>query len=114
MFYFCSHDVAFTKAATANANSAIVITVFFFRMVQNLKFWHQISQARPDKCYDFWAPAFIGAIRAIFGFLTGITALLHRLKVFPNTFALWIVVIILSTLVAWYVDVKGDWALLNH
>ena len=83
-------------------------------MVQNLKFWYQITQARQDKKFDFKAPPFLGFCRALFGCLTAICALIYRLKLFPNAFTLWVVIIVISTLVAWYVDVRGDWGLLVH
>lgn len=83
-------------------------------MVQNLKFWYQLTQAKVDKKYDFKAPPFLGFFRAFFGCLTAICGMVYRLKLFPNAFILWLVFIIISTLVAWYVDVRGDWGLLVH
>lgn len=113
VYIFISRDPVLTRIAIPNFNSAIVITVFFYRMLQNLKFWHQLSQAKADKKYDPWAPPFLGFFRALFGFLTAIAAMIYRLKLFAKAFEMWLVISICSTLVAWYVDVKGDWGLLN-
>ncbi len=87
--------------------------MFAYRIYQNLKFWHQISVANNRK-YDFMAPPFLGFIRGLFGFSTGLTAMVYRLKLFENSFILWIVIAIISTCVACYVDLRGDWGLLNH
>lgn len=113
VYIFASRDAALTRKAIPNFNSAIVITVFSYRMFQNLKFWHQLSQAKPDKNYDPWAPPFLGFCRALFGFFTAITAMVYRLQLFARAFEMWLVISICSTLVAWYVDVKGDWGLFN-
>jgi hypothetical protein len=73
-----------------------------------------MMREKGDKKYDFWLPPFLGVLRAVSGFLTGITAMLYRLNIFQNAKVLWIVVAIMSTLVSWYVDVRGDWGLLHH
>jgi hypothetical protein len=114
LVFFITKDYSKTIPIIQNVNSAVVLTIFFYRMYQNLKFWHQISQARTDKHYDFLAPPFLGFVRAFFGFCTGVTAIIYRFKLFTNAFVLWLVIAITSTLVAWYVDVRGDWGLLIH
>ena len=114
VFFFCSRDITLTKSVAPNFNSAIVITVFSYRMYQNFKFWLQIVNSKPDKKYDFWLPPFLGFVRAFFGCVAAITAIFYRLNIFSNAIALWIVMIVISTLVAWYVDVRGDWGLLQH
>lgn len=114
IFFFCSRDATLTKYVTPNVNSAIVITIFSYRMFQNLKFWLQVVNSKPDKKYDFWLPPFLGFVRSLSGFTTAITAIFYRLKTFNGAFVLWMVVIIISTLVSWYVDVRGDWGLLQH
>lgn len=90
------------------------MAIFAYRMFQNLKFWHQISSAKPDKHYDFMAPPFLGFCRATFGFLTALTSMIYRLKLFSNAMILWLIFVILATLVAWYVDARGDWGLFVH
>lgn len=87
--------------------------VFGYRMYQNLKFWHQISVAN-NRQYNFMEPPFLGFVRAFFGFCTGLTAMVYRLKLFNNSFILWLIIAITSTCVAWYVDIRGDWGLLIH
>lgn len=114
IFFFITKNITLTKLVVANFNSGLVITIFFYRMVQNLKFWYQLTQAKVDKKYDFKAPPCLGFCRAFFGCFTAICGMVYRLKLFPNAFVLWLVVIIVSTLVAWYVDVRGDWGLLVH
>lgn len=103
-----------SAAVAANFNSAIVIGVFVSRLFQNIKMWLQLCNKTSPPIYNFWHPPFLGAIRAFFGILAAIAGLFNRLKLFPGAFALWIVMIILATLVAWYVDVRGDWGLLQH
>jgi hypothetical protein len=39
VYFFFSGDPKLTKLVTPNVNSGIVITVFFYRMYQNFKFW---------------------------------------------------------------------------
>lgn len=109
-----SKDSAATITISQNFNSALVMMLYLYRVMQNSRFWHQISQARADKVYDFWAPAFIGIIRGIFGFLTGLASLLNRLKAFQNVSVFWVIIAVCATLVSWYVDVRGDWGLLQH
>ena len=112
--YFFSKDAVRCKAITPNFNSGIVIGIFALRMYQNLKFWNQLCQAKPDKKYDFWLPPFLGFVRATTGLCASTAAIFNRLKLFKGAFPLWLVFIIISTIVSWYVDVKGDWGLLNH
>lgn len=112
--FLISKDAAATATISANFNSALVMTLFLYRVIQNSRIWYQITQAREDKVYDFWAPPFLGAIRATFGFLAGLTSMLYRLKAFPNALVLWIVIAVFATLVSWYVDVRGDWGLFQH
>jgi len=114
IFFFISRNSGLAKAVTPNFNSGLVITVFAYRMYQNLKFWLQIINSKPDKKYDFWLPPFLGFCRALSGFIAAIMAIFYRLKIFPNAITLWIVMIVISTLVSWYVDVRGDWGLLQH
>ncbi len=60
------------------------------------------------------APPFLGFCRATFGFLTALTSMIYRLKLFSNAMILWLIFVILATLVAWYVDARGDWGLFVH
>ena len=109
-----SSDSAYCTSQTPNFTSAYVMTMLFLRMVQNLKFWYQNTQASATKKYNFQAPPFLGFIRGFFGFNTAIAALVYRLKLFETSFAYWLVLSIVTTLVSWLVDLKGDWGLLGY
>ena len=74
---FTTRDGSNCRALTPNFISAYVITMFTLRIFQNLKFWHQVSI--PNKKHDFWAPQFMGFVRATFGLNTAIAALVPRL-----------------------------------
>lgn len=112
--YFFSKDLQRCKALTPNFNSGIVIGFFLLRMYQNMKFFIQQTNQKPDKKYDFWSPPFLGFCRASTGAIAATMAIFNRLKSFPAALPLWIVFISITTLVSWYVDVRGDWGLLNH
>lgn len=117
-FYTCcylfSSDHKQCQPITQNFNSGLVISLFLLRMFQSLKYWRQVTLAKADKKYDFWAPQFIGFLRGSSGLIASVVAMANRLKLFDKAFEVWMVAIIISTLLSWYVDVRGDWGLLNH
>ena len=106
---FTSRDYPTCKKHVPNFSSALIMTMFAWRMLQNFKFWVQISKAA--KTYNFKAPPFLGFIRASFGLNTSIAALLLRLEVFPTAWNYWLAMAIITTIVSWIVDVRGDWGL---
>lgn len=55
-----------------------------------------------------------GFFRACFSTLLNISAIFYRLKTFKNAYAFYLTAAIMNTLVAWFVDVKGDWGLLDY
>lgn len=91
-----------------------MITLCCLRMFQSLKFWRQVTNQKIEKKYDFWAPQFMGFLRASSGLTVSIVGMANRLKLFDSAFTIWLVTIIFSTLLSWYVDVRGDWGLFNH
>lgn len=107
---YATKDYARCTKTVPNVSSVYIITMFSYRILQNLKFWRQIS---PKGEGNFWAPPFLGFVRAFFGLNTAIAALLFRLDIFPTAKQYWIAIAIISTLVSWFVDMKGDWGLLG-
>ena len=110
---FGTKDYERCRLMVPNFSSAYIIGIFAYRLIQNLKFWRQITQASPTKEYNFSAPQFLGSIRAFFGLNTAIAALLFRLSIFKTAQIYWLVMAIITTLVSWIVDLKGDWGLLG-
>lgn len=111
---FVSTKHAPTCASTSSyASTAYIMTVFLYRMIQNLKLWHQITMKKPDKKYDLKAPQFLGFFRGFFAFCTSLFSLLDRLKLYQGSFEVWLVFSIISTLYSWFIDVRFDWGILN-
>lgn len=67
-----------------------------------------------DKKYDFMQGPFIGGLRATMSFITTLIALLHKLKLFENSFQVWVGFAAVTTLYSWLVDVKGDWGFFDY
>lgn len=112
--YFFSKDLGRCKYLMPNFNSGLVITIFIYRIIQSLKFWRQLTLARADKKYDFWSPPFLGTLRATSALLASTASIFYRLRLFSGALGLWLTFVIISTLWSWYVDLRGDWGLLNH
>ena len=106
---FTSRDYESCTKNVPNFSSAYIMFIFIYRMIQNLKFWRQLSIA--SKNYNFLAPPFLGFIRGFFGLNTAIAALLFRLEIFERAQTYWIFMAITTTIVSWVVDVRGDWGL---
>ena len=102
------------QASAPHASSAYILTIFIYRMIQNMKLWRQLTMLKPDKKYDFKAPQFLGFFRGLFAFFTALFGLLDRLKVFEGVFVVWLVLSILTTLYSWFIDIRFDWGILNR
>lgn len=95
------------------ASSAYIMTLLVYRMIQNMKLWHQNTMLKPDKKYDYSAPQFLGFFRGLFAFITAILALLDRLKLYQGALIVWLVSSAVTTLYSWFIDIKYDWGILN-
>lgn len=86
IFNIFADNRAIATATTANFQSAITIGVFVERFFQNIKNWLAVCKSTEIPIYDFWLPPFLGTIRAFFGFLAVVAALLNRLNLFKGAF----------------------------
>lgn len=94
--------------------SSLYILIFLYRIIQNLKFWYELTQEKQNKQYDFWAPPFLGFLRAFFALLASTAGMMNGLKFYDKAMIVWIILGVIATLISWYVDVRGDWGLLQH
>lgn len=111
--YVAKNDSVLCKKYTPNFGTSYILVMFLYRVIQNLKTFHQNAMSREDKKYQFTTGPFIGAIRGAMGFLSSLIALFLRLKLFENVFILWIVIASITTFYSWLVDVIGDWGLVQ-
>ena len=112
--FVSSNNPQYCITSAPYASSGYILTIFLYRMIQNLKLWHQNTMNKPDKKYDFKAPQFIGFFRGLFAFITALFALLDRLKVFNGAFIVWLVLSIITTLYSWYIDIRYDWGIFDR
>lgn len=84
--YLSTRDSETCAKITPNFNSGLVITWCCLRMFQSLKYWKQVTSQKADKKYDFWAPQFIGFLRASSGLTVSIVGMANRLNLFDSAF----------------------------
>lgn len=88
-----------------DATLAIIIILFTFRFIQNTKIIYQNN----------WKiiPPFYGLFRIITSVFLAIMSWIYRKKMTDDYFAVFIFAGCLSTCVAFLVDLKTDWGMLN-
>lgn len=111
--FVATHHAPSCSSTSPYASTSYIMTIFMYRMIQNLKLWHQITMKKPDKKYDFKAPQFLGFFRGLFAFCTSLFSLLDRLKLYHGSFEVWLVFSIVTTLYSWFIDIRFDWGILN-
>ena len=80
--FVSSNDATYCTAKSPFASTAYILLIFSYRMIQNLKLWHQNTMQKPDKVYNFRDPPFVGFFRGLAAFITTLLALFDRLKLF--------------------------------
>lgn len=96
------------------ASTTYILFIFLYRMIQNLKLWHQNTMQTVEKKYDFKAGPFVGFFRGLLSFITTIFAFLNRLNAFNGIFAIWLTFSIITTLFSWFIDIKYDWGIFDR
>lgn len=111
--YVASNDSNYCSTRSPFASTAYILTIFSYRIIQNLKMWHQNTMNKADHKYSFVDPPFIGSFRGLSAFITTLFALFDRLKLFEGTFTVWLVLSIITTLYSWFIDIRLDWGILS-
>ena len=88
---------------TPDINLGILVTIFTYRMIQNLKVLNQNNFRL--------IPPFYGVFRAFSSMLTAITSYVYRKQLTDTAFGFFCTVAFITTCIAIFVDLKADWGL---
>lgn len=111
--FTASEDTEYCTKNSPNFSSAYIFFILLFRSLQCLRITYKNYLEKSPLTWDFMQLQWIGLGRAIFTTILNISAIFYRLKTFHGAMAFWIVSAIVNTLFAWFVDMRGDWGLLD-